>query len=91
MRVAAMATAAVVTVRRRQTQRVSMATYDGTTDVAAVDDHDTLRKVIKVQAFLDEGSDEAGYSSSNSPSLGGGGPANSRRPIGRRRKPPMVP
>ena len=48
-------------------------------------------EVIKVQAFLDEGSDEAGYSSSNSPSLGGGGPANSRRPIGRRRKPPMVP
>ena len=48
-------------------------------------------EVIKVQAFLDEGSDEEGYSSSNSPSLGGGGPANSRRPIGRRRKPPMVP
>ena len=48
-------------------------------------------EVIKVQAFLDEGSEEDGYSSSNSPSLGGNSPANSRRPIGRRRKPPMVP
>ncbi|MAW41098.1 MAG: hypothetical protein CMJ30_01625 [Phycisphaerae bacterium] len=49
-------------------------------------------EVIKVQAFLDEGSDDEGFaSSSGGPSLGGGGPANSRRPIGRRRKPPMVP
>jgi hypothetical protein len=46
-------------------------------------------EVIKLQAFLDEDSEGEVYSSSSSPSLGGSSPANSRRPIGRRRKPPF--
>ncbi|MEC8101480.1 MAG: hypothetical protein VX109_04300 [Planctomycetota bacterium] len=46
-------------------------------------------EVIKLQAYLDEDSEGEVYSSSSSPSLGGSSPANSRRPIGRRRKPPF--